>query len=37
MFAFDEAGQQLAAKTVRAFVGSNEDGGIENYFHWCGW
>jgi hypothetical protein len=33
MLAFDEAGQQLTAKTVRLFVGSNENGVVENDLH----
>jgi len=36
MLAFDQAGQQLAAKTVRVFMGANEDGVVENYLHRCG-
>jgi len=33
MFALDNAGQQLAAKTVRVFMGPNENGGVENDLH----
>jgi hypothetical protein len=31
--AFNEAGQQVAGKTMRAFIGPDEDSVVENYLH----
>jgi len=36
MLGLDQTGQQLAAKTVRVFMGTDEDGVVENYLHRCG-